>query len=138
MSRSRLFILSLFILLVAAAIYFDLHLLITLENFKTRQASADAWVSGNPLIAALTFFLIYVAVTAVNIPGAAVMTLIGGALFGVAQGTVIVSFASTFGATLAFLLSRYLLRGMVENRFEDILNRINTGLDKTVRSTFSH
>jgi len=129
MSRFRISILSLLFLLVAAAIYFDLHQLITLENFKTRQASAEAWVSGNPLVAALTFFLIYVAVTAVNIPGAAIMTLIGGALFGVVQGTALVSFASTFGATLAFLLSRYLLRGMVEHRFADTLKRINTGLE---------
>lgn len=104
--------------------------LITLENFKARQSELDAWVAANAAIAAGAFFAVYVAMAAVNIPGAAVLTLIAGALFGVLQGTVIVSFASTIGATLAFLLSRFLLRDFVESRLRETLMRINKGLDK--------
>ena len=69
-------------------------------------------------------------VTALNIPGAAVMTLIAGALFGLGTGTVVVSFASSIGATLAFLLSRFLLRNYVEKRFGKTAERINAGIDK--------
>jgi pyruvate/2-oxoglutarate dehydrogenase complex dihydrolipoamide dehydrogenase (E3) component/uncharacterized membrane protein YdjX (TVP38/TMEM64 family) len=130
MNRFRILLLGLLVLLLTIAVYFDLQQLITLDNFRARQAEIDGWVSGNPLIAALSFFTLYVAITAVNIPGAAVMTLIAGALFGVLQGTLIVSFASTIGATLAFLLSRFLLREYIEQRFADILQRINNGLEK--------
>jgi pyruvate/2-oxoglutarate dehydrogenase complex dihydrolipoamide dehydrogenase (E3) component/uncharacterized membrane protein YdjX (TVP38/TMEM64 family) len=130
MRRSRLLIISLLILLIAAAVYFDLHQSITLENFKARQAEANNWVTANPFIAAISYLTLYIAVTAVNIPGAAAMTLIAGALFGVVQGVIIVSFASTIGATLAFLLSRHLLRDFVEQRFGKAISRINKGIDK--------
>jgi pyruvate/2-oxoglutarate dehydrogenase complex dihydrolipoamide dehydrogenase (E3) component/uncharacterized membrane protein YdjX (TVP38/TMEM64 family) len=130
MRQPRLLIFCLLILLIAAAVYFDLHQSITLENFKARQAEANNWVTANPLIAAISYLTLYIAVTAVNIPGAAAMTLIAGALFGVIQGVIIVSFASTIGATLAFLLSRYLLRDFVEQRFGNTITRINKGIDK--------
>jgi pyruvate/2-oxoglutarate dehydrogenase complex dihydrolipoamide dehydrogenase (E3) component/uncharacterized membrane protein YdjX (TVP38/TMEM64 family) len=130
MRQSRLLIFGLLILLIAAAVYFDLHQSITLENFKARQSEANNWVTENPFIAAFSYLAMYIAVTAVNIPGAAAMTLIAGALFGVLQGVVIVSFASTIGATLAFLLSRYLLRDFVEQRFGSTITRINKGIEK--------
>jgi dihydrolipoamide dehydrogenase len=130
MNRSRLLLLSLIILLIAAAVYFDLHQAISLDNFKARQNDVDSWVSANPLLAATGYLVLYIVVAAVNIPGAAAMTLVAGALFGVVQGTIIVSFASSIGATLAFLLSRYLLRGMVEQRFGGTLTRINAGIAK--------
>ena len=130
MAGSRLFLLGVIAVLIGLGLWFDLHSFITLDNFKARQADVDAWVATQPLVAALAFFTIYVLVTAVNIPGAAVMTLVGGALFGVLQGTIIVSFASTIGATLAFLLSRYLLRDYVEQRFSNFVSRINEGVDK--------
>jgi dihydrolipoamide dehydrogenase len=130
MSKNRLFWVALIAVLIGVGIWLDLHRFITLENFKARQADVDAWVSGQPALAALSYFLIYVLVTAVNIPGAAVMTLIGGALFGLAQGSLLVSFASSIGATLAFLLSRYLLRDYVESRFSGFTDRINKGISK--------
>ncbi len=130
MTRARLFWLLVIAALIGVGIWFDLHRFITLANFKAQQADVDAWVTGHARAAAALYFAIYVLVTAVNIPGAAVMTLIGGALFGVLQGTVIVSFASTIGATLAFLLSRYLLRDYVEQRFGNFLGRINKGVEK--------
>ena len=80
--------------------------------------------------AALRFFLIYVVVTGLSLPGAAVMTLIAGALFGVLWGTLIVSFASSIGATLAFLASRFVLRDWVQAKFGDKLKAINAGIAK--------
>lgn len=130
MTRARLLLLACIVVLIGAGLWFDVHNLITLENFKSRQADIDAWVSARPVAAITGYFLIYVLITAVNIPGAAVMTLVGGALFGLVQGSIIVSFASTIGATLAFLLSRYLLQDYVEQRFAGFTERINKGIDK--------
>jgi len=104
--------------------------ILTLENFRAQQADIRSWVAARPLQAAVLFFGLYAGITAISIPGAAVLTLIAGALFGVFQGTIIVSFASTLGATLAFLLSRYLLRDMVEQKLSETLKRVNSGLDK--------
>ncbi len=130
MTKSRLLWLALIAVLIAIGVWLDLHSFITLENFKARQAEIDAWVSSRPALALAAYFLVYVLVTAVNIPGAAVMTLIGGALFGLFQGSVVVSFASSCGATLAFLLSRYLLRDYVEQRFKGFAVRVNKGIEK--------
>ena len=129
MSRSKLIIFAVIVLLISAGIWLDLHQFITLESFRVKQATVDGWVAARPLLAAVTFFILYICITAVNIPGAAVMTLIGGALFGLLQGTVLVSFASTIGATLAFLLSRCLLRDYVEQRFASTIARVNKGID---------
>ena len=129
MSRTRLLIIIALAILLGIGFWFDIHQFLTLDNFRARQAVTDSWVAANPVLAALSFFGIYVAVTAVNIPGAAIMTLIAGALFGLTQGTLIVSFASTIGATLAFLLSRYLLRDFMEQRFGAAIQRINKGID---------
>ncbi|MCP4277543.1 MAG: FAD-dependent oxidoreductase [Gammaproteobacteria bacterium] len=130
MHKSKLLIFSLFLLLIAVAAYFDLYQSITLENFKAQQTEANNWVTEHPFIATISYLAIYIIVTAINIPGAAAMTLIAGALFGIIKGVIIVSFASTIGATLAFLLSRYLLRNFVEQRFSSTLTRINNGIDK--------
>ena len=117
MSRNKLALLALLLAIIGIAFWLDLHQLITLENFRARQTGIAAWIASNRWLAILGFFGIYVAATAISIPGAAVLTLIAGALFGLLQGTIIVSFASTIGATLAFFLSRYLLRDYVEQRF---------------------
>lgn len=130
MLKSRLFWLTLLAVLVMTAVAFDVHELITLENFKARQAEVNAWVTSRPLLAPLAYFTLYVIMAAVSIPGAAVMTLIGGAVFGLAKGTLLVSFASSIGATLAFLLARFLLQESVEKRFSGALERINKGIEK--------
>jgi len=78
----------------------------------------------------LVFFAVYVAVTALSLPGAAILTLAGGASFGLILGTVVVSFASTIGATLAMLAARYLLRDTIQARFGRRLDEINKGIDK--------
>jgi pyruvate/2-oxoglutarate dehydrogenase complex dihydrolipoamide dehydrogenase (E3) component/uncharacterized membrane protein YdjX (TVP38/TMEM64 family) len=101
---------------------------LTLEALKASQGQFEAWRATSPVLVAGAFFALYVAVTALSLPGAAVMTLAAGALFGLAWGTVIVSFASSIGATLAFLVSRYVLRDTVQRRFGDRLKAINEGM----------
>jgi uncharacterized membrane protein YdjX (TVP38/TMEM64 family) len=120
----------LFIAAVASYFLFDLGQYLSLENFKAQQAEIIAAKNANPAIYIAGFFLIYVAVTGLSIPGAAIMTLIAGALFGLVLGTFIVSFASTIGATLAFLGSRYVLRDWVQSKFGERLKAIDDGLAK--------
>ncbi len=101
-----------------------------LQYLKAQQDTIDAYFEAHPLLTASVYFAIYVLVAAFSLPGAAVMTLAGGAIFGLLWGTVIVSFASSIGATLAFLVSRYLLRDMVQTRFGDKLKAVNAGIEK--------
>ena len=117
-------------LLAAALAYYgvDLGRYLSLEYFKQQQAAIETWRAAQPAKAALIYFLAYVAVTGLSLPGAAVMTLAGGAVFGLLWGTLLVSFASTAGATLAFLASRFLLRDWVQQRFGERLRAINAGI----------
>lgn len=103
---------------------------LTLDNAKAQQAELALFIADNFTIAAATYFFAYVAITAFSIPGAAVVTLLGAALFGFWTSLVLVSFASTIGATLAFLSSRYLLRDWVQSKFGDKLNAINQGVER--------
>ena len=130
MTRTRIILIFLIIVLIALATWLDIGQYFTLEEFRGRQDALQTLVDQNLVSAVLAYFLIYVTVAALNIPGALVMTLVGGALFGLLLGTVVVSFASTLGATLAFLLSRYLLRDYVERRFRRPVERINDGVKK--------
>lgn len=115
---------------IAAYFIFDLGQYLSLENFKASQADIVAAKDANPALYIAGFFLLYVAVTGLSIPGAAIMSLVAGALFGVVIGTLIVSFASTMGATLAFLSSRYLLRDWVQGKFGERLRAVDDGLEK--------
>jgi uncharacterized membrane protein YdjX (TVP38/TMEM64 family) len=115
---------------IAAYFFFDLGQVLTLENFKAQQAEIVAAKDANPALYVAGFFLAYLAITGLSIPGAAIMTLVAGALFGLVLGTIIVSFASTIGATLAFLSSRYLLRDWVQGKFGTRLRAIDEGLEK--------
>ena len=101
---------------------------LSLEGIKTHQQALLSYVDHAPLRSALIFFAVYVAVSALSIPGAAIMTLLGGTLFSLWEGTVLVSFASTLGATLAMLASRYLLRDWVQRRFARQMGTVNTGM----------
>ena len=130
MSRSRILLLIIIALVIGAFFLFDLGQYLTLDYFKSQQDNLDAYWHSHPLLVVSVYFLIYVAVTAFSLPGATLMTLIGGAIFGLAWGTLIISFASTIGATLAFLVSRLLLRDMVQRRFGDKLRAANRGIEK--------
>ncbi len=116
--------------LVAAFFALDLQRFLTLEALKSSQAAFQAWYDARPGLVIGALFAGYVAVTALSLPGAAVMTLAAGALFGLGVGTLVVSFASSIGATLAFLVSRFLLREAVQRRFGDRLAAINSGITK--------
>ncbi|MCG0455480.1 TVP38/TMEM64 family protein [Enterobacter cloacae complex sp. ECC445] len=101
---------------------------LSLEGIKPHQQALLSHVEQKPLQSALIFFALYVAVSALSIPGAAILTLLGGALFSLWEGTLLVSFASTFGATLAMLASRYLLRDVVQRRFAQQMKTVNAGM----------
>jgi pyruvate/2-oxoglutarate dehydrogenase complex dihydrolipoamide dehydrogenase (E3) component/uncharacterized membrane protein YdjX (TVP38/TMEM64 family) len=126
----RLLLLAAMAALVAAFFAFDLGRYFSLEFLKSQQAAIDGYYQSHPLRTLLIYFLIYVAVTALSLPGAAIMTLAGGAIFGLLVGTLVVSFASSIGATLAFLASRFLLREWVQAKFGDKLKAINEGVAK--------
>lgn len=117
---------------LAAAAWFGLGLgrYLNLEFIKSQQAQLEAWRAARPVAAALGFFGLYVAVTALSLPGAALMTLAAGALFGLLWGTLIASFAASIGATLAFLMARLVLRDWVQSAFGERLAAINEGVRK--------
>nr|MCU0936982.1 pyridine nucleotide-disulfide oxidoreductase [Gammaproteobacteria bacterium] len=110
MTLSRIALLAAVAVLVGAFFALDLGQYLSLDVLKAQQAALDAYTDTHPVAATLVYFLVYVAVTGLSLPGATVMTLAGGAIFGLLWGVVVVSFASTIGATLAFLVSRFLLR----------------------------
>ena len=130
MSRQKLLLIGALIVLLAAYFYFDLGRFFSLDFIKQRQQAFATLYAENPLLLIGGYFVVYVAVTALSLPGAAIMTLAGGAIFGLLAGTVIVSFASSIGATLAFLVSRYVLRDSVQSRFASRLTEINKGIEK--------
>ncbi|MEK7231670.1 MAG: FAD-dependent oxidoreductase [Pseudomonadota bacterium] len=130
MTRARVLILATIVVLVAAFFFFDLSRYFSLEYFKTQQAAINDFYTANPLATAAIYFAIYVAVAGLSLPGAVPMTLVGGAIFGLLWGTVIISFASSLGATLAFLAARFVLRDSIQARFGDKLAAINRGIEK--------
>lgn len=116
--------------LVAAFFVFDLGQYASLDYLKSVRQEVVGHVRGNPLSSSLIYFAGYVLVTGLSLPGAAVMTLAGGAVFGMLWGLVLVSFASSVGATIAMLISRTLLGDWVQNRYGAQLESINAGLKK--------
>lgn len=118
------------VLSIAAFFVFDLGQFFSLEFIKQNQASFEQYYAENPVQTVAIYFIIYVLVTALSLPGAAIMTLAGGALFGLSTGVIVISFASTIGATLAFLFSRFLLRDWIQQRFSRQLDSINKGIEK--------
>jgi len=103
---------------------------LSFSYLKAEQKNLQSLIAANYLSAAVLFFLIYVVTTALSLPGAAVLTLAAGALFGFLEGTIIVSFASTIGATLACLVSRYLLRDWVRQKFSERTKKIDKGIER--------
>ena len=120
------------VILVAATALYQLGLkeYLSLDAIKAQQSSFAGAYAENPTLVIGLYFLIYVASTALSLPGAAILTVLGGALFGLVTGTIIVSFASSIGATLAFLGSRYFLRDWVQAKFGDRLKAVNDGVAK--------
>jgi dihydrolipoamide dehydrogenase len=129
-NHSKLILVLLIIALAIAFFAFDLGRYFTLSNLKAQQASFAQYYARNAASTLLIYFGVYVTVTALSLPGATIMTLAGGALLGLGVGTLVVSFASSIGATLAFLVSRFILRDSVQKRFGDKLGAINQGVRK--------
>lgn len=130
MKFSRLALIVLLLAAVAAFVHWDLGRFLTLEQLRTSQAQFAQWHAERPLAFALAYFVVYVLTTAMSFPGATIITLAGGAVFGLWWGTLLVSFASTIGATLAFLVSRFVLRDAIEQRFGQRLADMNKGVEK--------
>jgi pyruvate/2-oxoglutarate dehydrogenase complex dihydrolipoamide dehydrogenase (E3) component/uncharacterized membrane protein YdjX (TVP38/TMEM64 family) len=129
-SRTLLWAGAFLLALVAAWAWraYDLGSLLTLEHLKTSRDALQARVQAQPLETAGAFFAVYVAATALSIPGAVILTLAAGAMFGLGWGLLLVSFASSVGALLAFLVARHLLREAVQARLGQALAPINEGV----------
>ncbi len=110
--------------------YFDLGQYLTLTYLKDSQEKLNTLYLENRVMVIAVYMAIYILVTALSLPGAVIMTLAGGALFGLVTGTIVISFASTIGATLACFVSRFLLREWVQDKFGDKLKAINEGIDR--------
>jgi pyruvate/2-oxoglutarate dehydrogenase complex dihydrolipoamide dehydrogenase (E3) component/uncharacterized membrane protein YdjX (TVP38/TMEM64 family) len=128
MNRNRWLLLLAIAAAVAVFFAFDLGRWLDLAFLKQQQAAITAYRDAHPLLTAAAYFAAYVAVTGLSLPGATVMTLAGAAVFGLFWGTLIVSFASTAGATLAFLASRYLFRDAVRRRYAERLRAVDAGV----------
>jgi len=115
---------------VVAFFYFDLGQWLSLENLKSQQTALSAYVEDHFVFSILVFFALYVAVAAFSLPGATILTLAGGAIFGLLTGFVIISFASSIGALLAFLGARCLFSDTIKKRFADKLAPIEKGIKK--------
>lgn len=130
MSFKKILLVLALALLVGLYFALDLGQYLSLEGLKGSQATIAAWRTDHPELAIAIYFAVYVLVTALSLPGAAIMTLAGGAIFGLWLGALIVSFASSIGATLAFLVSRFLLRDWVAQRFGQRMAAIDNGIKR--------
>lgn len=130
MKASKLLLLALIVGLIAAFFILGFDDYLNLAFLKGKKAEIDAYYSSYPLKTALIFFATYVLFTSLSLPAAGILTLTGGAIFGLLVGSIIVSIASTVGATLAFLASRYMFRDIIQDRFADKLKMVNDGVEK--------
>lgn len=126
----KLFLLFLLVTLVVVFFASGMHQYLDFSTLKSQHHMLVEHVESQPFITSVMFFVFYVLVTALSLPGAALLTLLAGAIFGFLKGLIIVSFASTIGATLAFLAARFLLRDWVQEKFVRSLSPINQGVEK--------
>ena len=126
----KIILLGLLIVIAMLFFLFDLEQYLTLDYVKSQQQVLDQFYTENRLLALVGFFILYVVITGISLPGATVLTLVGGAIFGLTTALILISFASTIGASIAFLLSRYLFRDMVQARFGASLKAFNSGIER--------
>lgn len=125
----RIALLAGFALFIVAFFAFDLGRFFSLDYVKQQQSAFEEYYQNNPVTTIAIYMVVYIVNAAASLPTAAVLTLLGGALFGTVTGTIIVSFASTIGATLAFLASRFILRDWVQEKFSNYLTKVNKGIE---------
>jgi len=130
MNKTKTAIVVIFVIAIGSYFIFNLGQYLTLEYAHSQLGAIQDYKNQNFASAALIYLAVYVAVAALSIPGAVILTLLGGAIFGLGWGLLIVSFASSIGATLAFLVSRTLLRDWVQSKFGEYLAPINRGIEK--------
>ncbi|MBE9539360.1 MAG: FAD-dependent oxidoreductase [Proteobacteria bacterium] len=127
MHKKKIAIATLFVVAISAWFFFDLGSFLQLESIQQNIGELRSWYAENPLLTGLIYFTFYIVATALSVPGAVWLTLAAGALFGFWYGLLLVSFASSIGATLAFLVSRTLLRDWVQAKFSRHLGAVNKG-----------
>jgi dihydrolipoamide dehydrogenase len=132
MKSNGLKILTVLVIVVLVAVFFvfDLGQYLSFDTLKSRQTALLSYHADHRLMTIVVYMAVYILVAALSLPGAAVMTLAGGAIFGLWVGLVLVSFASSIGATCAFLAARFLLKDYVQSRFGDRLKAVNEGVKK--------
>jgi uncharacterized membrane protein YdjX (TVP38/TMEM64 family) len=128
MNNTRMVLLFIISSAIAVFLYFDGQQFLSLALLKAQQTSITDFYHTHPLQTLAIYGLLYIAVTALSLPGATLLTLAGGAIFGLFWGTLIVSFASTIGASLAFLSARFLFKDLVQEKLADQLKVINEGM----------
>lgn len=128
MNKTRWIVLAVVVALIAAFFALGLNEYLSLEQLQQSKAAIDQRVDADPVLMSAAFLGVYVAVTALSLPGAGIMTLAAGAIFGLLWGVVLVSFASSIGATLAFLIARFVLHDTVQKHFGQRLKAINAGV----------
>tara|TARA_Y100000780_G_C13681329_1_gene416153 strand:+ start:337 stop:2427 length:2091 start_codon:yes stop_codon:yes gene_type:complete len=116
--------------LIACFFYYDLGSYLSLESLKESKGQLDAYYQQNQILSIAGYMLIYILATALSLPGATILTLAGGAVFGLGLGLLIVSFSSSIGATCAFLASRYILRDSIEAKYKKQFDKINEGVQR--------
>jgi uncharacterized membrane protein YdjX (TVP38/TMEM64 family) len=126
----KLILLGVVLLAIGAFFFFDAGQWLTLDQLKAQQASLESYRADNPILVALLYMLTYIVVTALSLPGAALMTLTGGAVFGVFWGTIFANISATIGATCAFLIARFVLGNWVQEKFGDRIEPINKGIEQ--------
>jgi len=126
----KIAIIFIIVLFIIAFQLFGLGQYLTLSYIKESQAKFEVLYAEHPAMVIASYMVLYILATSFSLPGAAVLTLAGGALFGLLTGTVIVSFASTIGATIACFLSRFLLRDWIQGKFADRIRKVNEGIAK--------
>lgn len=130
MKRSKVTLIVAIVAIISIFIGLDGHKLLTLANLQSHQASLAQWIEVNLLLAVAGYTAIYVLVTALSLPGAVIMTLAGGAFFGNIYGLLAVSLASTVGASLAFLVARFLMRDTLRSRYRETVAKMDRGVEK--------
>ena len=126
----KILIILIFIISFLSVLIFDLDQLLSFENIKKSQNSLQSLINENYLFYYVIFFIVYILITTFALPFAAIKTIIAGALFGLIPGVLLTSFASSIGSTLCFLMSRFVLRNYIENKYRKYLEKVNSGIIK--------